>query len=818
MHYLLKELSAVTGGHITGEGKSTIRELITDSRTIPASPDSMFVALKGPHYDGHRFIPDLIKKGIHCFMVGKMPEDTSGTATFLVVPDTLVALQNIAQDVRNHFNKPVIGITGSNGKTIVKEWLFQLLNPSVQVVRSPKSYNSQVGVPLSVLLLEDSAGIAIFEAGISKPGEMEKLERIIRPTIGIFTNIGESHQENFTSLEQKVQEKLQLFRHAKKLIYCSDHTLIDELITRTFATDGPELLSWSRSKKATLQITAIQKEMHSTCIQALWNNQQISVTIPFNDEASIENAIHCWLTMLSLHTEPSALPSLFEALSPVAMRLELITGIHNCSLINDSYNSDLASLTIALDFLQQQNQNRRKTVILSDILQSGRNEEELYHKVADLLETRHIDKLVGIGPALLRNRKSFNLKSSFFPSTEAFLESNERESFYDETILLKGARIFGFERITELLEEKRHLTRLEISLNAMAYNLNYFRSLLRPETRIMVMVKALSYGTGTYEIANMLQFQKVDYLAVANTDEGVSLRHAGISTPIMVVTPEPHSFDTMLRHELEPEIYSLPVLRSFIAWAARQGVRHYPVHLKLDTGMHRLGFMQGDLEELCRIIENAPEIKIKSIFSHLAGSDDPALDDFTHQQIDLFRDMSTLISKHLSYPVLRHILNSSGIERFPEAQFDMVRLGIGLYGISVIHQERLQPIGTLCTVISQVKTIPAGETVGYNRKGKIARETKIAVIPIGYADGLNRRLGNGVGKFWVKGKLAPIIGNLCMDMCMIDVTGIPATEGDKVIIFGEKLPVTDLAKAIGTIPYEILTGISSRVKRVYFQE
>jgi alanine racemase len=821
MKFSPEDIARITRGRLTGGTSSVVEEIFTDSRTLPLSTrGAMFVALSGPRHDGHLYIRDLYNAGIRFFLVSQIPDEMRevNDASFVVVPDCLKALQQLAAYHRSLFHFPVIGITGSNGKTIVKEWIFQLFQAFREVVKSPRSYNSQVGVPLSLLQLKPDHELALIEAGISFPGEMNILEELIRPGIGIMTNIGEAHQENFSDLREKVREKLILFRRSSTLLYCKDQKIVDEEIHSFFSGKGIRLLSWSFRPGADLEITECCLLDGKTQLKARWRDESVELEIPFTDRASIENCIHCLLLYLFLGIDKLGGLEPFRHLSPVAMRMELKNGINGCTLINDSYSSDMVSLGIALDFLQRQPQNPVKTLILSDILQSGKENDELYREVGMLIMAKGVGRFIGIGPALTASRQYFQPDSAFFGSTEEFIRAFPSLSFRDEAILLKGARVFGFERITELLEQKRHQTRLEINLQSMVHNLNFFRTLLRPGTRIMGMVKALSYGSGTYEIANLLQYHKVDYLAVAVADEGIALRRAGIQLPMMVMSPEPFSFDAMVRFNLEPELYSLPLLRSFIHFAVQAGLNQYPVHLKLDTGMHRLGFSREDIQGLLEILGNSREIHVRSVFSHLAGSEDPELDGFTRDQIELFTGLSNQIIQVTGYPVLRHILNSAGIERFPGAQFDMVRLGIGLYGISTVNQSKLLQVGTLRSIITQVKALNPGDTVGYNRRGLIVERSRIAVVPIGYADGLNRKMGNGNGYFMVKGKTAPIVGNICMDMCMINVTGLDVKEGDEVIIFGDGLPVTRLAEQLGTIPYEVLTSISSRVKRVYFQE
>lgn len=825
MKYHILEIARIVGGVLRGNDnpEAPVKYLLIDSRKIVVAETSIFFAIKGERHDGHRFIEELYEKGIRHFVVSAFPQNIEryNQASFIMVEDTMEALQKLCAFHRRQFDIPVIGITGSNGKTIVKEWLYQLLREDKNIVRSPKSFNSQVGVPLSVWQMSEGHTTAIFEAGISKPGEMERLGKIIAPTIGIFTNIGQAHDENFENLRQKVKEKLKLFAGANTLIYCKDYLPVHEELSSGKRLKDTELFSWSRKTRANLQIGKITRGASESDIQAVYNNDFIRIRIPFTDEASIENAIHCWALMLRLGYDNAVIATRMLYLNPVAMRLELKEGINNCSIINDSYNSDLGSLAVALDFLNQQKQHPRRTLVLSDILQSGRDEEHLYREVADLVGRKGIHRIIGIGEALTRQADKFHIEKAFYPSTADFLAQFDHSMFRDETVLLKGARAFGFEDISKLLQQKAHETVLEIDLNAIVHNLNYFRSKLRPDTKVMAMVKAFSYGSGSFEIANVLQFHRVDYLAVAYADEGIELRKAGITMPIMVMNPEEQSYDSMIQYHLEPELFSFRVLGLFDEAAKRnKHNKALPVHLKLDTGMHRLGFEEKDLNELIVRVKNNKHLHIRSVFSHLAASDEPEHDGFTRGQIRRFQEMSDTILSHFSYPILKHILNSAGIVRFPDAQFEMVRLGIGLYGIGAneAEQSQLRNVSTLKTTISQIKTIAANDTIGYSRKGVAAKDMRIATVPIGYADGLSRKLGNGKGHMMVKGLMAPVVGNVCMDMCMIDITGITASEGDEVIVFGEKPSIAETARRVDTIPYEVLTNVSRRVKRIYYQE
>jgi Alr-MurF fusion protein len=817
--YSTGSIAEITGGRLEGDPGIIIRQLLIDSRSASVSPSALFIAIPGKQHDGHRYIPELYQRGVRAFVISTMQEAylKMAGAGFVVVKDALQALQDIARFHRKQFTCPVIGIAGSNGKTIVKEWLFHCLSGRFNITRSPKSYNSQVGVPLSLWLMDEHTELGVFEAGISYPGEMMKLQQMIAPGIGIFTNIGEAHQENFPDIRDKVREKLRLFRDCETLVYCCDHALIADTLEQVPELKGVSLFGWSFLGKGLMNVSRLQRTEKTTC-RVTYKAITLDITIPFSDMASVENALHCTALMLRMGIDPETIRSGLNDLPPIAMRLEQKSAINGCTLINDSYNSDVNSLSIALEVLNRQWQHKQKTLILSDILQSGKESDDLYGLVASLVREKGVSRIIGIGSAISKNAGLFTIPAKFYETTQAFMEDLNPAEFRDEAILIKGSRKFAFERIAALLERKKHTTSIEINLDALVHNLNYFRSLLRPGTRTMVMVKALSYGSGRHEIAGILQFQRVDYLGVAIADEGVSLRESGITLPIMVMNPEPESFDTMIHYKLEPEIYSFRILEMFHQAAGRNQEIDYPVHVKLDTGMHRMGFMPSETELLCRELVRLKHIRVCSVFSHLAGSDEEALDDFTRGQVQVFTAASGEIIKALGYPVIRHILNTSGIERFPEAQFDMVRLGIGLYGISYTGSAKLRTVSTLKSTILQIKSVQPGESVGYGRRGMPQKPSQIAVVPIGYADGLNRRMGNGTGKFLVRGKHVPTVGNICMDMTMIDVTGLGAVEGDEVVIFGEDLPITALAADLETIPYEVLTGISERVKRVYIHE
>ncbi len=793
-----------------------IRILCTDSRKLTDITHALFFALKGRR-DGHEFISEVYNVGIRNFVISD-PEfnktDYKG-ANFLLVSDTLMALQRLALRHRKQFQYPVIAITGSNGKTIVKEWLYQLLAPDYNVVRSPKSYNSQIGVPLSVWQMNENNTIGIFETGISRVGEMKALADIIAPTIGILTNIGEAHNEGFASRQEKITEKLLLFKDVELFIYSPKYLegYVGEI-------PGRRKFTWGYGKADLEIIDEEILEAKFQYLRAKFKGKEIECVIPFADAASVENAICCWATFLALDYDPKEADVRMEKLHSIKMRLELKNGINNCSIIDDSYSSDLSSLAIALDFLKQQNQHLKRTLILSDIPEGGKDSTQLYEHVASLIESKGVDRLIGVGTEILNHREKFKIETEFFSSTVELIANVQKLKFSNETILLKGARVFEFEKISKILTQKMHETVLEINLNAVEQNLNYYRSILKPKVKIMPIVKAFSYGSGSFEIANLLQFNKVDYLAVAYADEGIALRKAGITVPIMVMNADGMAFENLIDNQLEPEIYSFRILKDFIDALNLKNKENYPIHLKLDTGMHRLGFVPDELDVLWRLLGDTKSIYIKSVFSHLVGSEDAAFDDFTRSQIIQFTQMADKIEKFVGYKSLRHITNTSGISRWPEAQFDMVRLGIGLYGVDHAFGEKtpLQTVATLKTSISQIKELQPGETVGYGRKGKLPKGGTIATVKIGYADGYNRRLGNGIGKMLIDGKIVPTIGNICMDMCMLDISGVSAAEGDEVIVFNDVLKVEELAKQIGTIPYEILTGISQRVKRVYYYE
>lgn len=822
MKYSILKIASILGIKNQNIAEGEISLLLTDSRKLSSPQETLFFAIETKQNDAHKFISDLYGSGVRNFVVTKLfPEWKSFTdANFLKVTNTLHALQKLAAYHRKQFSIPVIGITGSNGKTIVKEWLYQLLEEDYNITRSPRSYNSQTGVPLSVWEMTENTTLAIFEAGISQPDEMKYLEPVIRPTIGVFTKLGEAHQENFSSQQQKCMEKMELFVNSNVFIYEEDNKIINQSADRMVLSQ--KSFCWSRKDPdAPLYIRKTEKNGEKTTIHYSFLNFEYSVSIPFTDEASIENAISCLAVMLYLNVKPGTISERMMKLEPVAMRLDVRQGKNNCTIINDTYNSDINSIKIALDFQQQRKveQSLKKTLIISDILQTGLLPKSLYKHVAELVQQSGIEKLIGIGHDICENSEVFTVREKhFFRSTEDFIRSNTWKEFENELILLKGARRYHFEQINELLEQRIHETVLEVDLDALVHNFNFYKSRISPQTKLICMVKANGYGAGAVEIAKTLQYHRCAYFAVAVAEEGIELRKEGISTPIIVLNPEVNGFEELFSKDLEPEVYNFRILDAFIREAERRGITNYPIHLKIDTGMHRLGFLPAQIPELLERLKSQKGLKVKSVFSHLAASESWMFDSFTQEQIDIIDVAHREIGEKLGYPVWKHILNSAGIERFINAQWDMVRLGIGLYGVSASGLNGLKNVSTLKTTILQIQEIPNHETVGYGRKEALNRDAKIATIRIGYADGLDRKSGNRKGKVWINGKYAPIVGNVCMDLCMIDITGIDAKEGDPVIVFGENLPVLEVAESIDTIPYEILTSISPRVKRIYVKE
>lgn len=794
-----------------------IRSFLYDSRRLRAVEDTLFIAISGARHNGHDFIEELYKKGVRNFLVEFVPHALAGKANFIVVKNTLKAFQQLAAQHRLKSQATTVAITGSNGKTIVKEWLSSLLSVHHKITKTPKSYNSQLGVPLSVMQLTPDAEYAIFEAGISKVGEMQRLEKILKPHWGVFTNIGSAHQEYFTSLEEKINEKLKLFKEASHLVFCADNALVSSSIAAFSFQRKMKLLSWSKAGNP----ADIQFELSKGEITFSWQKEDVSVAFPYQDEASIENVLHAIVTALGMGVSTEVIKKTVPELEPVSMRLEMKNGRWNTVVVNDAYNADLESLKIALEYFAHQMKGRDRVLVLSDIEQSGLEPKKLYEEVARALADFKLTHIYTIGEKIEQLAPLSKASVSHFLNVEQFLKHLTAAHFSDKAILLKGARNYKFEAIDRFLTEKSHETVLEVNLSRMVDNLNFFRSKLKEGVKTMVMVKAFGYGAGASEISSLLQFHKVDYLAVAYADEGVALRKAGISLPIMVLNTEISALDDMLDFKLEPEVYSFRILEALRERVQKRGENEaVAIHIKLETGMHRLGFEEADLPKLIRALKNTKALKVHSAFSHLAASDDPEERDFSHQQIELFNTLSQGLMAGLGYHFDRHILNSSGISHYPNGQFDMVRLGIGLYGISGDAEEAkfLKPVSSLKATVSQVKNLKTGESVGYGRSYIAKKDEQIATISLGYADGFRRSLGNGVGEVYINGKRYPIVGRVCMDMAMVNISGSAINEGDEVEVFGPNLSLYELAEKMQTIPYEVLTSISSRVKRVYLME
>lgn len=823
MSYTISNIAPIIHATPTVFFETEIEFLMIDSRKLIYPGRSLFFALSSSRKDGHDFIPELYEKGVRNFVVREDYQIVEKKANYLFVEDPLQALQLLAIAHRSGFKNelPVIGITGSNGKTIVKEWLYQLLQEDYQIVRSPRSYNSQIGVPLSIWQMNETHTMGIFEAGISTRNEMELLARMIQPSMGVFTGIGESHNEGFENRTEKLTEKLKLFANTRQTILAINEMTEQELqliqqLSNTF--------TWSRKANANLRIVKESIASNKTILRAIIEGQEEEITIPFTDPISIDNAITCWSVLKVMGYKKSVIQERLLALEPVEMRMQLKTGINNCYIINDSYSNDLSSLFLGLSYLKQQAAEQKTMLVLSDILQSGMSDAILYQQVADALKQYKVQRFIGIGKNISAQKNLFTnegMKAIFYDSTESFLQEATHHLFQNEYILLKGARIFEFERISKWLEKQQHQTVMEINLTAMLHNLKSYQQKLQASTKVMAMVKAFSYGSGSVEVARLLEFHKVDYLAVAYADEGVVLRKAGIRLPIMVMSPDEASFDSLLEYHLEPELFSNAIFHSFEQYLEKQGIKNFPIHIKFNTGMNRLGFEVAEANALANNIKKSDCFLVKSAFSHLAASEDPTLDAFTLEQAQHFDKACQELSNGLGYEFIKHISNTAAIFRKPALQYHMVRLGIGLYGVDPANEEALslQTVASLKSTIAQIRTVSQNETVGYNRKGKLYRTSKIATVRIGYADGFNRRLGNGKSKMYVNAQLAPVIGNVCMDMTMIDVTDIPGVqEGDQVEIFGNHLSVQQLAAWCDTIPYEIMTGISQRVKRVYLEE
>lgn len=810
--YEIKELAEIISAEITGNPIGKIEEIYFDSRTVYQPNNAVFFA-----FGDNKYISDAYKKGIRIFVVNQT-EETFEDAVYLKVPSPLKALQKWAKFHRNNFHLPVIGITGSNGKTVVKEWLNQLLWKDFSIVRSPKSYNSQIGVPLSVLQMKEENSLGIFEAGISQPGEMDILEEIIRLEIGILTHISSAHLENFSSNEEIIREKIKLFQNAETIIYNSDNELVERILNEVYP--DKKFFTFGKKNGSTLRLVSTLELSKGTEIKIEYQSQEYSFQIPFHDEASVENILTVLTVIVALELDLSEYLPLTSQLLPIEMRLEIKEAIRDSVVINDSFNSDLHSVKVALDVLAQQ-AFPRKSLVLTDVLQSKLNKDELYQKVANLVNSHQIDDLVLIGEFIPKYKNLFQTTARTFENTDEFLKELSVKNVHNEAILLKGARPFQLEKISAFLEKKSHDTVLEINLKALVDNVNFFKSKLRPGTKLMAMIKANSYGTGSFEIAQTLEHQKIDYLGVAYADEGVELRKAGITLPIMVMNPEQSSYSSIIDFKLEPEIYSLRVLDLFVQTLKEKSITEaYPIHLKIDSGMNRLGFRREQIEELIQKLKSEKSVVIKSVFTHLATADVQEEKAFAKEQLNIFDEVYDKICSELNILPVKHALNSPGIIYFPDHQYDAVRLGIGMYGISDEEetQKQLKNVVTFKTVISRISEIEAGETVSYGRRFKADRKTRIATLPVGYADGIRRSLGNGNGNVNVHGKLVPIIGTVCMDMLMLDVTNCPCKEGDEVIIFGENPSISEVAEQMGTIPYEVLTSISSRVKRVYYRE
>lgn len=817
--YTFTQLSRLVQGKIIQfDAEQSVEQLLSDSRKLIIHPTSIYFAIKGERNDGHDYLEDTYKKGIRQFVIddeSRWKHEWTG-CNVLLVQSVLFAIQEMAKFHRESFSLPVLAITGSNAKTIIKEWLCQMLVNHYQIVKSPKSYNSQLGVPLSVWQIKDYHNLGIFEAGISKKGEMARLQEIIKPTIGLFTNVGSAHDEGFETQLQKVEEKLRLFKNCNTIIYCADHQLIDQVIKQQLLFNT---FAWStKGNKAFVQYT-LTSITNVTKVEAIYKYQSFKFELPLTDAASIENLLHCICFMLFMGFDNSKINQSLRVIKNIPMRLELKQGINNCYIIDDTYNNDLGGLQIAMEFLENQKLRSKKTLILSDVLEAGSNKEILYSQIGRLIVQKGISQLIAIGIEIQRFAHRLPINTKFYASVGDFMKDFDQLIFKDELILVKGARVFRFEEIVQKLQRKIHSTRLEINLDALMHNLNYYKSKLKGGTKIMAMVKSFAYGSGSFEVANLLQFHKVDYLGVAYTDEAVDLRAAGIHMPIMVMNPTLDSFDALVKHYLEPEMYNFQLLKALNDYAIAHKVK-FKIHLAIDTGMRRLGFEVDQLQDLVQFFNEFDRLEIVSVFSHLVGADEEIHNQFSKHQIAVFEQFCEDLSAKTNRTFLKHICNSAGIVRFPEAHYEMVRLGIGLYGVeaTAAEQTSLRPVSSLKTIISQIKYITANETVGYSRKGHVQADAKIATIAIGYGDGYSRRFSNGVGKVLVAGKLTPILGNVCMDMCMIDVTNVDVQEGDEVIVFGAEPTIIELAQAIDTIPYEILTGISERVKRIFFVE
>ncbi len=828
MKYTIAEIADILniGEKQLNNREAVVSQLLTDSRSLNYPQETLFFALKTKNNDGHNYIPLLHGQGVRNFVVEHIGEAMRAMhdANFLVVPNTLEALQAIATSHRRRFNIPVIGITGSRGKTTVKEWLNQLLNDDFKIVRSPRSYNSQIGVPLSLWDIDDVTQLAIIEAGISTTGEMANLQTMIRPTIGVITNIGNEHNDGFASMAEKAQEKAKILTNCECIVYCADDPLVTATIKPLLDIDVAQEINWSKtSPECTLHVKNILKGDKATVVEYGYKDKVCKATVPFTGDRDVENVITCIAVLLFLNIEPDVIARRVQQLTPVGTRINVIEGINNCTIIADGYTSDYNSLTPALDFMfRRSNQQKNNTVILSDLMPEAFSDDELYIRVSELLSAKHIRRFIGIGPYMCTFGKYFKgINALFFNSVTEFADKMSQGDFEDETVLVKGSPDFDFSPILDMLEAKQHQTVEEIDLSALAHNFKFFKSFIKPATKTIAMVKASGYGTGSYEVAKTLQDCGADYLAVAVQDEGVDLRKAGITMPIVVLNPSVVNYKSMFNHHLEPEVYSIEECKELIKEGAKYGAHDFPVHIKLDTGMHRLGFVKEQLPELIDLLRKQDVIKPASVFSHLCVADDPAQDDYTRLQFNSFDECAEQIQRAFNHHILRHILNSTGIVRFSQHQCDMVRIGIGLYGLRTMYdgtQDALKPVASLHSVIISLKQWPAGTTIGYGRHGVLTRPSTIATVTIGYADGFDRCFGNGRVKLWVNGTLCPTVGNVCMDAVMLDVTDAQCRVGDLVEIFGEHVPIEQLGEARNTIHYEILTSVSPRVKRVYYRE
>ncbi len=829
MNYSITEIANVlelTSERILDED-AIVSQLLTDSRSLTSPGETIFFALRTDAGDGHNYIPDLFDKGVRNFVVASdyFPLPECSGANYLAVESPLEALQALATFHRRRFRElPVIGITGSRGKTTVKEWLYQLLKDDYRIVRSPRSYNSQIGVPLSLWEIDNNTDLAIIEAGISTTGEMDNLQVMIRPTIGIITNLGSEHNDGFASMEQKAQEKAKILYNCESVVYCADDPLVTHTIAPLVESGVATEMSWSRNHcEAPLQVESTDRGEKNITVHYSYDGEASEVTIPFTADRDLDNAIICLAVLLQLGLNREVIAERMAALTPVGTRLNVIEGVNNCTVIVDSYTSDYYSLTPALNFMTRRAGNRPCTVILSDLATESYSGDELYIRVSELLKTKRVNRLMGIGKEMCRYSQYFDElpQARFYNDTQDFMNDFAKGDFDDETILIKGDPRYGFSQIIDLLEAKQHMTVMEVDLNALAHNFKFFKSLIKPGTKTIGMVKASGYGAGSYEIAKTLQDCGCDYLAVAVHDEGVELRKASITMPVIVLNPNGVNYKAMFQYRLEPELYSIEMARDLIKEGKRYGVQHFPVHIKIDSGMHRLGFTREQLPELIELLKSQDIITPASVFTHLSVADEPDQDAYTQGQFDYFDTCSEMLQQSFDHYIMRHVLNTSGIVRFPERQYDMVRIGIGLYGIRTLFdgsEDALKPVSALRSIIISIKDWPAGTTIGYGRHGVLQRDSRIATVTIGYADGFDRHFGNGAVNMWVNGKLCPTVGTVCMDAVMIDVTDVPCKVGDTVEIFGEHVPIEQLSEARGTIPYEILTSVSPRVKRVYYRE